>query len=475
MKQKNRFRGWLLPKRKETDTIPVIPFETHQPLRKIWKEYRWTIIIVLIVLIILFANIVSYAQGVKPGDRLPDLRFAPLTGYEHPSASLSDFRGKIVILDFWATWCAPCVMMIPKMDSLQREFAGKVQFIAIAYQPENVVNNFMEKLEAQRHQQYHLTKLCGDTTLKNIFRPASYPHYVWIDAEGNMAAITGFQDITADNIQKLLKGEALATTVKQYAEVPYDYHKPMLIGGNGGDGSNLLYHSFLTSYTPGLPPGRAIVVDSLKGKKITCKNNCIHWLYETAFSDSGRSFNRQNTRYLVKDTTRITNRKAVGQAYLDWLAEGNGYCYELQVPPALVPAALSMMRQDLDRYFTQYKAAIIKEDRQCLILGKSSPSKIPVNAGAAPDVRLDRFGWTVSNCTIDVLCQRLNFFNIFRYPVIDETGITSAVDLEIPIKQVTQAGGPDIEAINQELSRYGLQLQPGKRKQEILIIQDRQP
>lgn len=99
MKQKNRFRGWLLPKRKETDTIPVIPFETYPrpTFQKIWKEYRWTIIIVLIVLIILFTNIMSYGQSVKPGDRLPDLRFEPLTGYEHPGARLSDFKGKVVI------------------------------------------------------------------------------------------------------------------------------------------------------------------------------------------------------------------------------------------------------------------------------------------------------------------------------------------------------------------------------------------
>ncbi len=44
--------------------------------------------------------------------------------------SLSDFRGKVVLLDFWATWCRPCVMGIPDLISLQSEY-GKEDFVVI--------------------------------------------------------------------------------------------------------------------------------------------------------------------------------------------------------------------------------------------------------------------------------------------------------------------------------------------------------
>lgn len=470
-----RFPGQLLPKRNQPDTNNITPVYPDTNIHQGWKEYKWTIILILIAFAILFTSIFSYAQAPKPGDRLPNLEFKPLTNYEHSEAKLSDFKGKVLILDFWATWCAPCVAMIPKMDSLQQAFAGRVQFISIAYQPENQVHNFMEKLEAQHHRQYHLAEVTGDTTLKNSFHPASYPHYVWIDAEGKVAAITGFQDINAGNIRKMLAGENPATTVKPYAEQPYDYHKPLLIGSNGGDGNNLLYHSLLTSYTPGLHPGLAIVNDTITGRKITCKNNSIHQLYELAWSDSGRNFNRQNTRLLVKDTTRLVNRKDAGQPYLDWLARGNGFCYELQVPRDLAPSALSMMRQDLDRYFTRYKASIIKEARQCLILSRIPGGRAPVTKGNNPDVRLDRFGWTVSNCSLGILCERLNYYQLLHDPVVDETGLADPIDLEVPIKQLSAKGGPDTGAINTELARYGLQLQPGKRTREILILSDRQP
>lgn len=471
MKLLYRFRRRLLPMRGDADKNPVVEIYPNKAslFRGAWKEYRWMIIMVLAALIMVLTSVLSFAQPPKPGDRVPDLQL----GAGGPR--LSAFKGQVVILDFWATWCAPCVMMIPRMDSLQKEYAGKVRFVSVAYQPESEVRGFMQKLEAQRGRRFDLTEVYGDTSLRKVFKPGSYPHYVWIGLDGRVAAVTSFSEVTRENLNRLLDRRTVATTVREDTVLPYDYHQPMIVRGNGGDGSNLLYHSFLTSYTPGLHPGLAIVVDSVTGKKITCKNNSLHWLYELAYSDSGRNFNRQNTRYLVKDTTRFTNRKSVGQAYLDWLAEGNGFCYELQVPKSLVPAALKMMRQDLDRYFTQYKASVVKETRQCLILSRTGSSKIPGNAGAASDVRLDPFAWTVSNCTLGILCERLNYNQVLPYPVVDETGIAYPVDLQLPVRKVNAAGRPDIDGINQELAAYGLQLKQGIRTREILVIQDREP
>jgi len=41
------------------------------------------------------------------------------------AVSLSDFRGKVVLLDFWATWCAPCVDAVPELQDLARRYTGK--------------------------------------------------------------------------------------------------------------------------------------------------------------------------------------------------------------------------------------------------------------------------------------------------------------------------------------------------------------
>jgi len=451
----------------------MVPLEAYHPDYG-WRDFRWVIVSVVIAVAILLFSIFTYAQELKTGDRLPDVGVV-VHGADGSAVPFSALRGKVVVLDFWATWCAPCVMMIPRMDSLQREFGKKVEFVSVAYQPEAEVKFFMSKLEAQRGKHFDLAEVYGDTVLRRLFKPVSYPHYVWIGADGRVVAVTGFQQVTRENLSGVLRGGTVASTVRDNKEIAWDYQKPMLIGGNGGDGSNLLYHSFLTSYTPGMHPGLAIVNDSVTGRKITLKNNPLIWFFDVAWSDSGRNFNRQNTRLLVRDTARIDNHRQAGKDYVDWLARGNGFCYELQVPRALAPAALLMMRQDIGRYFTQYTADIIKEKRVCYVLSRLANGHSPGRSGKATDVRLDRFGWSMSDCTLGILCERINYYQLLPYPVVDESGIDDPVDIEVPISKVGQDGKPDIVAINLELAKFGLELKQAERTREILAIRDRQP
>ncbi len=70
------------------------------------------------------------AQAVENGDAAP--RFsAPLLGGEG-TLSLSEYRGKVVFLDFWASWCPPCVTSLPLLDELRKEFpATDFQVVAV--------------------------------------------------------------------------------------------------------------------------------------------------------------------------------------------------------------------------------------------------------------------------------------------------------------------------------------------------------
>jgi len=62
----------------------------------------------------------SPAHALKPGDRAPVFSARTLDG--GTSISLSDYRGKVVYLDFWASWCAPCAAALPALDALRKEF-----------------------------------------------------------------------------------------------------------------------------------------------------------------------------------------------------------------------------------------------------------------------------------------------------------------------------------------------------------------
>jgi peroxiredoxin len=67
---------------------------------------------------------------ISNGDRAPEFRLQALDGRV---VSLSDFRGKVVMVHFWATWCPPCVDELPTIEKLHRTIADKdFQLLAVS-------------------------------------------------------------------------------------------------------------------------------------------------------------------------------------------------------------------------------------------------------------------------------------------------------------------------------------------------------
>ena len=68
------------------------------------------------------AEITGKDPAGSPGAAAPDFALTNLAG---TTVRLSDFKGKIVLLDFWATWCAPCREEIPGFIQLQKQYSGR--------------------------------------------------------------------------------------------------------------------------------------------------------------------------------------------------------------------------------------------------------------------------------------------------------------------------------------------------------------
>ncbi|MGB5561431.1 MAG: TlpA disulfide reductase family protein [Sedimenticolaceae bacterium] len=83
----------------------------------------------------------SPVEMVRQVDVLPSFSYPDLQGKQRQS---SEFADKVLVLNFWATWCPPCRKETPEFVALQEAFRGQVQFIGIAIDDEEPVREFAD-------------------------------------------------------------------------------------------------------------------------------------------------------------------------------------------------------------------------------------------------------------------------------------------------------------------------------------------
>lgn len=407
------------------------------------------------------------ADPLNIGDTVPDVAFTQIFQYPAGQSRLSAFNNRLLILDFWSTWCTACIQSFPKMDSLRQQFGPRLQVLLVNARStgdskEKAVALF-EKIKLPSGQKYRLPYLVDDTVLSRFFPHKMIPHCVWIQ-NGVVKAITAAEEVTSANITAMLNGEQVRLKLKKDL-MKFDESLPLLQNLYGTDVLNLVYNSVVTRYVDGLFAGNGTRVSPDSSYAVLYHyNRPVLGLYEYALGFALKSMPR---------VLEVSDRKRYEKGGMEWAewAPANTYCYELTAPFRNSPGEMrAWMLQDLNRIF-DLNGRMEKRKMPCRVLvrvknggesfatrGGKPSKKWPKQAGEAT---------ILCNQPLSVLVSRLNGEHDYQAFTVDETGYAGNVDLEL------KAPLDNHDLLKKELNKYGLDLIVTERELDVFVLTEK--
>ena len=420
-------------------------------------------------LVILLCARISYAQtsltALHAGDDFPNIYLNNIVRAPYTSCSLSSFKHKLVLIDFWATWCSSCVREFPKLDSLQRILKDSLQVFLVndpgSGDDRQKTKAFFEKRKNASGQPYLLPVVINELKLALLFPHRSIPHIVWL-YDGKVAAITGGDEVSGANIEAMLAGRA--ATIEQKEDVmDYRPELPLLQQGNGGDEAALLHRSLFTRYLRGMGSSTGMSRDDSAVKRLYIINQPLLKMYAIAHTDLAAN------RLVLEnvDTGMLINE------HKDERWERNcSFTYELTVPATCSLSRMhEIMCSDIDHQFGLY-SRVEKRMIHCYALVRTDTVNTVFLAHGIKNtngVEMQRPGrYALYNQPLQLLTDALNeqYSGTPLHPVVlNETKYTLPVDLDLAVTDVQ-----DLPAMKTALQPYGLDLIAVTRELSVLVI-----
>lgn len=155
----------------------------------------------------MLGTVSSYAQSsYKEGDLIKNFDAAVILNSTVKAGSFNDLKKEITIIDFFGTWCGPCIKALPILDRIQKEYSSHVAVVLLSVEKEAQLKKF---IASRKDFAFPVIADAGNS-ISNLFQPPSYPYTVVVSSENRIIAITEAETITDKKIIEWLANKAVS-------------------------------------------------------------------------------------------------------------------------------------------------------------------------------------------------------------------------------------------------------------------------
>ncbi|MEO7264262.1 MAG: DUF547 domain-containing protein [Ferruginibacter sp.] len=167
----------------------------------------------------------GYAQpGITLGTEVPDLPIELILNSDVNHSNLHTQLNNIVIIDFFGTWCAPCLRALPHLEEILKEFEHKLNIVLVSNETEPKLNAFIKARPGFKFP----VIVDKNNSWNNYFQPPSLPYSVVLNGEGKVIAIKHAGEITSEDIKQWLQHKNVDNTLLEKENNKF----PLMINNN---------------------------------------------------------------------------------------------------------------------------------------------------------------------------------------------------------------------------------------------------
>jgi thiol-disulfide isomerase/thioredoxin len=384
------------------------------------------------LLIIVSISLSANTQQLKPGDKIPEITIPNLMNAAQTEVTLQSLKGKVIILDFWATWCIPCVQAFPKLGKLQTKFGSDVQVIAVSNESPERVARFIKNRPVSI---WFAADTTATSSLRRSFPYISLPHVVIIDKAGIVRAITQGDELTEEVVAQVQRGLTPAVSFKEEIVTNGNVFNKVPAGEA---------YFGIKGYQEGIRASK-----SMDPNSITYTN--MH--FSTIFMDL---YNLAYTRLRYENVDPAEQRASNETRYSVYIATTHSNRAKM----------VEEMKQKLQEELA-YKSRIEKERDTVWILKRVGPSDTsfykPANSTKSSGSNKSKLH-TRNEPIGKATAKYIESFGLINGIVIDETGDQKMYDIAFEWEPEKEGALTDV------LNKLGLQLERGIREYDILVI-----